>query len=193
MINTPDKANATFLAGMLLALRDDDADYPAVLMGNYILGSGALSSRLGTRIRQQEGLSYSVGSSLGVSSQDKRATFTMSAICNPANIGRVEKCAREELARILKDGVTQIELDQARQGYLQSVKVGRSSDTAIMGQLGSLRNLGRTMAWQTEQEKRILALTPESVLTALRKHLDPAKLVVVTAGDFESKPVGGNE
>ena len=190
-INTPDKANATFLAGMLLAVRDDDADYPALLLGNYILGSGALSSRLGTRIRQQEGLSYSVGSSLGVSSQDKRATFTMSAICNPANIGRVEKCAREELARMLKDGVTQTELDQARQGYLQAVKVGRSSDPAIMGQLGSLRNLGRTMAWQTEQEKRILALTPETVLAALRKHLDPSKLVVVTAGDFEAKAGGG--
>jgi len=62
-----------------------------------------------------------------------------------------------------------------------------------MGQLQSLRNLGRTMAWQTEQEKRILALTPETVLVALRKHLDPSKLVVVTAGDFEAKPAGGNE
>src|SRR6185503_12224682 len=59
-INTPDKANATFTAGLLFPLRDDHTDYPALAMANYILGSGTLSSRLGVRIRQKEGLSYGV-------------------------------------------------------------------------------------------------------------------------------------
>ena len=192
-INTPDKANATYTAGLVSRLRDDDPDYPALLMGNYLLGSGALSSRLGNRVRQQEGLSYSIGSSLSVSSFDQRAGLTITAICNPLNIGRVEKAIQEELARLLSDGVTKDELDRGKQGYLQSQKVGRSSDTALAGILANLSHAGRTMAYQAELEKNIETLTPEQVLAALRKHIDPKKLAIVTAGDFETKTSSGGE
>jgi len=190
-IRTPDKANATYTAGLVFPLRDDDPDYPALVVGNYIFGAGALSSRLGDRIRQKEGLSYGVSSSLSVSSQDKRASLTVNAICNPQNIGRVEKCAQEELERLLKDGVTKDELENAKQGYLQAQKVGRASDTALMGILTNYRHLGRTMEFDAEIEKKINSLTPEQVNAALRKYIDPKKLVIVTAGDFEAKVVEG--
>jgi len=171
-------------------MRDDDPDYPALAMGNYILGAGTLSSRLGVRIRQKEGLSYGVTSSLGVSSQDRRASFTISAIVNPQNLARLRICAIEELERMLRDGVTADELDKAREGYLQSMKVGRSSDAALAGSLGSLRHLDRTMLWEADFEKKIAALTSEQVGAAMKRHIDPKKLVVVAAGDFgdEQKP-----
>lgn len=187
-INTPDKANATYIAGVIFPLRDDDADYPALLMGNYIFGGGSLSSRLATRVRQKEGLSYGVGSGLGVSAQDKRASFSISAIVNPKNLGKLETCVQDELDKLLREGVTADELEKARQGFLQSEKVGRSSDPALAGSLGGLRYLGRTMTWDAELEKKIAALTPDQVNAALRKHIDPKKLVAVAAGDFEAKP-----
>jgi zinc protease len=189
-INTPDKANATYTSGLLFPLRDDDPDYPALLMGNYILGSGALSSRLGNRIRQQEGLSYSVSSSLSVSSFDQRAGLTIGAICNPQNMGRVEKAAREELERLLRDGVTPEELEKAKQGHLQAQKVSRANDTALAGLLSNLRHIGRTMTYEAELEKKIEALTPEQIQAALKKHIEPKGLVIVTAGDFEAKTAG---
>ena len=192
-INTPDKANATYVAGLLIPIRDDDADYPALLMGNYIFGGGSLSSRLATRVRQQEGLSYSVGSGLTVSSQDQRGSLSISAIVNPQNLGKLEKCVQDELDRLLRDGVTAEELDKARQGYLQAIKVGRSSDPTLAGTLNGLRHLGRTMAWEADFEKKIAVLTPEQVNAALRKHIDPKQLVVVAAGDFEAKSTGGGE
>ena len=189
-INTPDKANATFTAGLLFPMRDDDADYAALVMGNYILGSGTLSSRLGTRVRQKEGLSYDITSSLSVSSQDPHASFTISAIVAPQNLPRLQTCAMEELDRLLKDGVTPDELDKAREGYLQAMKVRRSSDAALTGSLGNLRHLDRTMQWQADFEKKLSALTPEQIGAALKRHIDPKKLVVVGAGDFgeEKKP-----
>jgi len=189
-INTPDKANATYTAGLLFPLRDDEAGYPALLMGNYILGSGALSSRLGNRIRQQDGLSYSVGSGLGVSSFDERGSLSITAICNPQNISRVETAVQEELAKLLRDGVTRDELDKAREGYLQAQKVGRSNDAALAGLLSNLRHANRTMAYEAGLEKKLEAVTPEQVLDALRRYVDPKKLVLVTAGDFESKTPG---
>jgi zinc protease len=186
-IDTPDKANATYTAGLIFPLRDDDTDYPALVLGNYIFGSGALASRLGDRIRQKEGLSYGVSSSLTASAWDKRATLTITAICNPENMSRVEKAAQEELERLLRDGVTKEELEQAKQGYLQARKVGRTSDQALTGILSSLRQLDRTMAYEADMDQKIEALTPETVATALRRHFDATKLAVVVAGDFGAK------
>jgi zinc protease len=186
-INTPDKANATFTAGLLFPLRDDDPDYPALLMGNYILGGGTLSSRLGNRIRQKEGLSYGVTSGVNVSSEDRRAGFTISAIVNPQNIRRLQQCALEELDSLLHDGVTADELDRAREGYLQARKVGRGNDAALAGTLGSLRHLDRTMAWESDLEKQISGLTPEQVKSALNHCINPKKLLVVIAGDFQAQ------
>ena len=194
VINTPDKANATYSAGLNLAMRDDDPDYPALLLGNYILGSSTLASRLGVRIRQQEGLSYGVTSSLTASAWEPRATFAITAICNPQNMARLEVCVQEELQRLLRDGITADELTKARQGYLESLKVSRAGDTAIAASLGNLRNLNRTMTWQADFEKKINALTSDTVNAALRKHLDPARLVIVTAGDFAAKaPASGGK
>jgi zinc protease len=189
-IQTPDKANATYTSGLVFSLRDDHPDYPALLMGNYILGSGTLSSRLGTRVRQKEGLSYGISSSLGVSSVDQRATLTITAICNPQNMERLEMAVQEELGRLLRDGVSVEEIEQAKQGWLEAQKVGRASDGALTGILSGLSYLDRTMDWQARLEERVAALTADQVGAALRKHIDSKKLVTVIAGDFPKKPLG---
>src|SRR6185369_10951820 len=131
-----------------------------------------------------------VTSGLSVSSQDQRASFTISAIVNPQNLPRLQVCAMEELDRLLRDGVTADELNKAREGYLQAMKVGRSSDGALAGSLGSLRHLDRTMLWEADFEKKIAALTPEQINAAMKRRIDPKKLVVVSAGDFgdEQRP-----
>jgi zinc protease len=157
-----------------------------LVIGNYILGSGALSSRLGDRIRQKEGLSYGVNSGLSASSWDQRATFNISAISNPKNVPRVEIAAREELERLLREGVTQDELDKAREGYLQARKIGRADDQSLAGILSRLRNLDRTAAFEAEMDRNIQTLTPDQVNAALRKYIDPNKLFIVTAGSFKT-------
>jgi zinc protease len=176
----------------MFALRDDEAYYPAVVMANYIFGSGALSSRLGMRVRQKEGLSYGVGSTVSVSSFDRRASISMSAICNPQNIGKVDKAIREEMEILLKDGITQEELEKARQGYLSGQKVRRATDSALAGLLSELSYCGRTMKFYDDVESRIAKLTAEEVTAAARKYFDPKKIVVVMAGDF-GKETSGQE
>src|SRR5262245_37044392 len=74
LIETPDKANAVFQAGLNLPLRDDNHDYAALVLGNYLLG-GSSDARLTRRVREHDGLSYSVGSWLSVSAQDEAAEF----------------------------------------------------------------------------------------------------------------------
>src|SRR6185436_5848788 len=171
-------------------LKDTHEDYPALLIGNYIFGGGTLSSRLGNRIRQQDGLSYGVTSSLAVSAFDDRASLTITAICNPQNIDHLAADVQEELDRFVRDGVTSEELEKAKQGYLQAQKVGRSSDPALAGLLTNLRHLDRTFAYEAALQKKIESLTTAQVASALRHHLDPKRLVIVTAGEFETKVAG---
>ena len=103
-LETPDKANAFFIAGVNLPLRDDDPDYPALVLGNYMLGGGFLNSRLAVRIRQKEGLSYGVGSQVQASPLDASGSFVAFAIFAPQNRAKLEVAFQEELARVLQDG-----------------------------------------------------------------------------------------
>jgi zinc protease len=181
---TPDKANATYVAAWLIPLRDDDPDYAALAIANHILGGASLSSRLGERVRQREGLSYSVGSNLGASSLDKRTNLHFFAICNPQNIDRVQSAIKEEIQRLARDGVTAEELAEAKQGYLRSQKVRRSNDGQLASLLNDLSQADRTMEYYARLERDIAALTPQQVAQAAKKYIDPEHLVIVTAGDF---------
>ncbi len=184
-INTPDKANAVYVAGEAFPLKDSDPDYPALVIGNYVLGAGMLSSRLGDRVRQKEGLSYGVRSYVAASSLDSRGSLTINAICNPNVIDKVNTVIGEELDKLLADGVTDAELERAKQGFLQQEQVARTSDSGLASTLAELLFVDRTMAYYADLEKKIAELTPQQVHAALKKYIDPKKLVVVDAGDFK--------
>ena len=185
---TPDKANAFFVAGFNFKLRDDHADYPALVLGNYMLGGGFLSSRLATRIRQKDGLSYGVGSGLNVSPLDEWARFTASAIYAPQNAEKLEAAFKDEIRKMLADGFTAEEVAAAKTGYLQSRQVSRAQDNELAGRLNNFLFLDRTLSWDAELEKKIAALTPDQINAAMRRHLNPAAITIMKAGDFKSKP-----
>ncbi|HKA06904.1 MAG TPA: pitrilysin family protein [Gemmataceae bacterium] len=184
-ILTPDKANATYLAGLAFPLKETDSDYAALRLGNFILGGGTLSSRLGDRIRQKEGLSYGAVSQFNANAQDPVSSLTISVNTNPGNMEKVDVAAVEELERFIADGPSLTELEDAKKAYLEAQKVGRTGDAAIAGQIVSHLNLGRTFAHEIELEKRIAALTPQDIHAAFKKYIDPKKLVIIRAGDLK--------
>lgn len=183
-ILTPDKANAVYYGGEQIAMRDDHPDYAALVIGDYIMGGGALSSRLGDRVRQKEGLSYSVGTGLTAHPVDERTSLTIFAITNPENRDRLVSVINEEIDLLLKDGITASELEKAKQGYLQSEQLARTQDSTLSTVLGGTLFAGRTMEYYSQFEQRIGKLSIEEVNAALRKYIDPKRLVIYTAGDF---------
>jgi len=184
-IATPDKANAAYVAGYGFAMRSDNPDYPAVELGGYMLGGGFLNSRLATRIRQKEGLSYTVRGSFYASDWDENAGFSSFMIYNPENLSKLEAAYKEEIERASKEGFTAAELEAAKSGWLSSQKVNRSGDSYLAGTLNYYLELGRDFSWNANKEKSVAALTPEKVNAAIKKHLDYSKLIVVKAGDFK--------
>ena len=185
-LETPDKANAFFIAGMGIKMRDDDPDYPAMMFANYMLGGGAFKNRLMQRIRQTDGLSYGTRSSLDISSQDAAGEWKGCAILNPVNIQKLEAAFQEELAKALNDGFTPEEIAAARHGWMQNREVGRSREGELANRLVGLMLTDRTMAFEADLEKKVAALNNEEILAALRKHFNPAQLSIVKAGDFKN-------
>jgi zinc protease len=188
-IETPDKANASFFAGQNLSLRDDDPDYAALTLGNYILGGGALASRLVTRLRQKEGISYFVTSQLQAQALDRTSTFLAVAIYAPQNVDRLLAAVREELDKVRTEGFTKEEIEAGKTGYLQARSQSRANDRELVGTLVTRRYTGRTMtSYDDEFENRVRALTAEQVNATVKKYLDPTKTVIVRAGDFAKHP-----
>lgn len=186
-IKTPDKANALFLAGQNLQLQETDADYPALLLGNYMLGGGFLSSRLAVRIRQKEGISYGVGSNLTGSPFEKSGSFMTYAIYAPENAEKLEKAFFEEIEKVVNEGFTADELKAAKSGWLQSRSVSRSQDNELSSRLNNYLYYDRTLAFDAEFDKKVEALTTEQVNTTMKKFIDPKKISIVKAGDFDKK------
>jgi len=187
-INTPDKANAMLAAGINLELKDDNPDYPSLIMGNFILGGGFLNSRLATRIRQKEGISYGVGSWLQAGELDADGGFGSYAIYNPENSEKLVTAYKEEINKILKDGLTEEELADAKSGFLQSRSRNRSQDDYLVDRLSRYLVLDRSMKWDDDQEKVIDGLTTAQINSTMKKWINPEKLVIVQAGDFDKQP-----
>jgi zinc protease len=184
-IETPDKQNAMSIGAEPVKMSDEDADYPAMIMANYMLGGRPLSGRLPDRIRNKEGLSYAVGSQFSAPIKDDGGTFVVYAISNPQNAPKVEASMRDELAKTEKDGFTAAELEAAKKAWLQERVLGRSQDGSLAGLLASNERWGRTMQFDEQLDQKVGALTPDQVTAALKRAVDPAALIYVKAGDFK--------
>jgi zinc protease len=183
-IETPDKANAMFIAGYNFEMKDDNPDYPALVLGHYMLGGGFLNSRLAVRIRQKEGISYGVGSNVSVASLDNASSFTAFAIYAPENVAKLEAAFMEEINKAVTDGFTAEEIAAAKSGWLQQRTVSRAQDQSLASALSNYMFLGRDLKWDERIEKEVSELTPEKVNAAMKKYLDPSKINLVKAGDF---------
>lgn len=184
VIDTPDKENAFLRARIDLPLRDDDPDAPALYVANYIFGGEAgLSSRLVDRLRQKEGLSYSVGSGLSTGTRQRLSTWTFAAMVAPQNATRAEQAFLDELQRARRDGFSPEEVAEAKKSIVETRAVSRSQDSAVASRWISLLDLDRNWQHSRDFEQKVLAVTPAQVNAAFRKYIEPERLTLVIAGD----------
>jgi zinc protease len=192
-IEAPDKANAVYIARSQFRMRDENPDYPALLIGNYIMGGGFLNSRLATRIRQKDGISYSVGSSFSVSSLDDTGGFLIQGILAPENETRFDTAIREEVQKIVTEGYTEKEVAEAKQGWLLSRRRNIGNDAVIRASLLSFMTTKRNFAWEEAMEKKVEGLTVEQINAAMKKYLNLDRFVVIKAGDFAKAKAAGKQ
>ena len=183
-IETPDKANAFFLAGLRLKMSDEDPDYPAMELANYILGASP-NSRLLNRLRQKEGWSYGAGSQFTVGTKDTNSMLMGYAMLAPQNMVKLEAGFKEELDKVIKTGFTATEIENAKKAWVQEQNVARSDDQVLAREWVKDLFFDRTMAYDADIEKKVAALTPDQVNDAFRRKVDISKISIVKAGDFK--------
>jgi zinc protease len=181
---TPDKANAFYIAKLAIPMRSDDANFVPLILANRILGGGGLKSRILDRLRARDGISYGAGSGLNEANYEANSALTFAAIYAPQNLAKLKTDMAEVLAALLKDGVTEEELSEAKSGLLQQWTINRTQDGTLASELALNLRLGRTMAFAQDREARIKSATVEQVNGVIRKHLNLDHLAQMYAGDF---------
>jgi len=184
-ILTPDKKNAVYFSGHTIPIGFRHQDYAALKMASQVFGAGSLSSRLGERIRGKEGLSYGIRSSYSAFSEEENSRFTVMAIANPMNTPRVVELVDEEFGRLIKDGVTAEELAAAKQSYVQGFSLQFNNDGRLASLIADMMEQGDTVLFYDDLFNRVKAVTQEEINGAIKRHLIPGKLIVVTAGDLK--------
>ena len=181
---TPDKANAFYMAKLAIPVKADDADFVPLILANRVLGGGGLKSRIVDRLRGQDGISYGAGSGLSEANYEANSALNFAAIYAPQNLTKLKTDMAEVLAAFLKDGVTEQELAEAKSGLLQQWAINRTQDNSLASDLALNLRLGRTMAFTETREAKIKSTTVEQVNGVIRKYLKLDQLVQMYAGDF---------
>lgn len=184
----PDKANAVLRFQLPLKLSQRDADYAAMAVAVHVFGGGALESRLSTRVRQQEGLSYGISANLGAPYFGDEAALTISASYAPDNRERVIALVQEELRRMGEQAISEAELQRAKTDILEGRKQARASEAQLAGGLLTLADHGETWAQAQARDAQLQTLSADQVLAAWRRLIKPEAFVISTAGDFKARP-----
>ena len=119
--------------------------------------------------------------------KDNAGSFSIQAIAAPENMAKVEALVREELARLVKDGITAEELKDAVAGTLTERQQARAEDGTVAGMLADQLFYGRTMQFTADLDAKYAALTVDQVNAAIRTYFKPDALSVFLAGDFAGK------
>ncbi|MCU1282577.1 MAG: pseudouridine synthase, partial [bacterium] len=191
LIQTPDKQMAMIGIGGSFALRDDDADFPAMQMVDFLFG-GSPSSRLFERLRQKDGLSYGAGSMLDADSFDQNSLFLAFAICAPQNALKAMTAMLDELNSLLQKGVAAKELSDGKQAYKAQFETTLANDDAVLALLEESLAVGRKLDFYDKLMSSVQALTAPQIGAAVAKYVKPEALVKVKAGDIKGAPALNN-
>ena len=177
----PDKSNVDVRLGHAVPLRRDHDDHSALYVGNYILG-GNFSARLMSTIRDEQGLTYSIRSSLsGVSTRyagSWQTSITLSHDVVEEGIAATKEVIREFVA----EGATAEELDAKKTTITGSYTVGLATTERLAQSILTNAERGFDLSYLDEFPEEIRALTLEEVNSAIQKYFDPASIQEALAG-----------
>jgi len=181
------KANMNIVMGTASGLRRNDPDYEAALIGNAALGQNSLTSRIGKRVRDTEGLSYNLNSRFGFSDQLDGLWYVNVNVA-PQNVAKAMKSTREEVDKFGREGITDAEVDAQKSFFAGNYQVGLGSNSGIANALVTAEKFGFGPKYLDEFPARIRAVNREQVNAAMRKHFFAERLHVIVAGDLEKVP-----
>lgn len=188
-ILTPDKKNAFTLGVLSFEGSAYDDDYAALQIAGEIFGGGFLNSRIAGRLRQKDGVSYGAGGNVDVvnNKKDKNSSMYIYAIYAPENATKVQQGFKEEIARYIAEGITEEELNNTVNGWVQEQSVSRAKDNELARTINGNLYWDRDMAFQKNVEEQVKMLAVEDVNKVIKKYFKNfTDWTVVNGGDFDN-------
>ena len=170
-----------------LSIKEQDPDYVALAIANDILGGSSFRSRLFNDVRTKRGLAYSVGSRLNSGVHDQ-GVWLMRAETKLPSTQEVISRFVSNMERMRTELVTDSELAEAKEAYVNSFVFSFASSSAIVGRLIGLEYDGLPKDFLQQLRARVIALTKEEILAAAKKHFNPERLTIVAVGAGEALP-----
>ncbi|HET7910386.1 MAG TPA: pitrilysin family protein [Nitrospira sp.] len=170
-----------------LTIREDDPDYVPLAIANDILGGSSFRSRLFNDVRTKRGLAYSVGSRLNIGMHDQ-GVWLMRAETKLPSTQEVISRFVANLERMRTELVTDEELAEAKEAYVNSFVFSFASPSAIVGRFVELEYDGLPKDFLQQLRARVVALKKEDILQAAKKHFHPDRLTIVAVGPGEALP-----
>ena len=170
-----DLNQAHIIKGWLLPTYGE-ADYPAIVLLNIILGSCGLSSRLFLELRDKKGLAYVVRSSY--ETYKLAGNFMIYIATAPTNIDTCLKGFDEEIQKIKSAPVSQEELDNAKTNivgkyeFLEETNIQQACSYAKFDVLG----LGYNYSYNIKQQ--VQSVTADDILKCAQKYFADDKYVL---------------
>ncbi|MBC5766994.1 M16 family metallopeptidase [Ramlibacter albus] len=187
LVAMPGKANMNLMLGGASGLRRLDPDFEAALVANAVLGQSALASRIGKRVRDTEGLSYSLASRFGFS-EELDGLWFVNVNLAPQNLAAALKSTREEIDRYVREGATEDEVRAQKDFFAGNFQVNLGSNAGIAGALVFAERYGFGPSYLDEYPRRMQAVTREQANAAMKRYFPAGKLHLVVAGDVPQLP-----
>ena len=183
-VDKPDVNQGRVSIGHLGTTRDNPDRYPLLVM-NDILGGGGFTSRLLTRVRSDEGLAYSAGSSFGMGTYYD-GVFRVAFQSRSETVARAAAIVLEEIERIRTEPVGDAELSTSIASFVETFTRNFSTAAATAGLFARDEYTGRDPEYLLRYRERISAVTAEDVLRVAREYLHPERLVMLVVGNLDA-------
>jgi zinc protease len=178
----PDKASADVVLAQPSNLERLDADYLACVLANSALGQSSLTSRLGVRVRDTEGLTYGIHS--GFAATHLAGPFAVTLTVKPESRDAAIAATMEEIRRFLAEGITPKELTDEKSSHAGRYKVDLGSNGGMAHAIDAAVYYGLGVAYLDEFPALVARVTKEEADAAFAKRVDPDKFTIVSAGAF---------
>jgi zinc protease len=179
-IPVPDRSQAAIVWGHAGGLRRKDPDFYATQVMGLILGGSALTSRLSTSIRDDQGLAYSVYGYFDASLFPGPYRVVLGT--NPANTRKAISALETEIQRIRREGVTPREVDEAVAYLTGRFPLRLETNGGIAEILWAMEFFDLGADYIDRYAGYYRAVTIQQVNEAARAHLHPDQATVVVAG-----------
>jgi zinc protease len=179
-LQVAEKSNATYTARIAFPFDQRHPDFAPLLAGVEIM------SRLGLfeRIREKEGISYGVSSSLDAPWFGNSGSININASLAPQNLDRLRTAVREVLEQTREKGYSFVEVGFAKSAILARRKDRLTQPANAIDTLAFNLREDRAFDANKEFDERYEKLDSASVNAALKKYLDVSLLREVAAGTF---------